>query len=60
MMTGLTFFFLETAGPVEVIFHVEPAPDWSMKLLLNGLGQMIKMAPVPLYGKKSSSPEPAG
>ena len=26
------FFSLETAEPIEVIFHVEPAQDRSMKL----------------------------
>ena len=47
----INFFFLETTEPTEVIFHVEPALNWSMKIKKkkNGVGHMANMAAIPKY-----------
>ena len=61
--TFSNFFSLQTAGPIEAKFHVEPPWDGGMKECLNGLGHMTNMAAMPIYGKnlkKSSSLEPKG
>ena len=61
--TFANFFFLETAGPVEAKFHVEPSWDKRTNIYSNGLGQMTNMAAMPIYVKnvkKSSSLEPKG
>ena len=53
-----SFFFLETAWPIEVKFYVEPPWDGELNVWSNGLGHMTKMAAMPIYGKnlkKSSS-----
>ena len=57
------FFSLETSGPIEAKFHVEPPWDRGMKVCSNGLCHMANMAAMPIYGKnlkKSSSLEPKG
>ena len=67
-ITFANFFSLETAGPIEAKFHVEPplVGSWGggAKEYSNGLGHMISMAAMPVYGKnlkkKSSSLEPKG
>ena len=41
----------ETAGPIDVKFHVEPSWDGGMKVCSNGPGHMTKMATMPIYGK---------
>ena len=59
----LNFFSLETAGPIEAKFHVDPPWDQEMKECSNGPGHMTSMAAMPIYGKnlkKSSSLEPNG
>ena len=53
----------ETSGPIEVKFHVEPPWEGGTKVCSNVLGQLTKMAAMPIYGKnlkKYSSPEPNG
>ena len=49
--TFSNFFFLETASPIEVIFHVEPSCDGETKIYSNGLGHMTKVAAIPIYGE---------
>ena len=59
--TFANFFSLETAGPIEAKFHVEPPWDVGMKDCSNGPGYMTNMAAMSIYGKnlkKSSSLEP--
>ena len=61
--TFSNFFFLETAWLIEAKFYVEPQWDGGTKVWSNGLGHMIKMAAMGIYGKnlkKSSSLEPKG
>ena len=61
--TFSNFFSLETAGPIEAKFHVEPPWDGGMKYCSNGAGHMTSIAAMPLYGKnlkKSFSLEPKG
>ena len=41
----------ETTGPIEAKFHMEPPWDRKTKVCSNGLGHMIKMAAMPIYGK---------
>ena len=52
-LTFSNFFSLETAGPIEAKFHVEPPWDGRMKVCSNGSGHMTNMAamPIHLYGK---------
>ena len=57
------FFSSKNARPMEVIFHVEPSLDRRMKVSINGLCHMSKMAAMPIYANKlskSSSPESKG
>ena len=49
--TFLNIFSLETAGPIEARFHVEPPWDEGMKACLNGPGHMTSMAAMSIYGK---------
>ena len=59
--TFSNFFFLETAGPMEAKFHVEPPWDGGTKICSNGPDHMTKMATMPIYSKNmknSSSLEP--
>ena len=56
-------FSLETAGPIEAKFHVEPPWDEGIKSGSNGPGLLTNMAAMPIYGKNlksSSSLEPKG
>ena len=41
----------ETALPIKAKFYVEPRWEGGMKVYINGLGHMTKMAPMPIYGK---------
>ena len=62
-ITFSNIFSLETAGPIEAKFHVEPSWHGRTKVCSNGLGHMINMAAMLIYGKnlkKSSSLEPKG
>ena len=62
-LTFSNFFSLETAGPIEAKFDVEPQRDGGTKDCSNYPGHMTNMAAMPIYGKnlkKSSSPEPKG
>ena len=43
------FFFLETSGPVEAKFHVEPSWDWGMEVSTKGLFHMTKMVAMSIY-----------
>ena len=51
-------FFFETTWPIEAKFDIEPPWDGGPKVCSNDPGHMTKMAAMPIYGKKSSSPEP--
>ena len=51
-------FSSETTGPIATKFHVQPPGPLGKKSCSNGLGHMTNMAAMPIYGKKSSSPEP--
>ena len=51
MSTFSNIFSSETAGPIEVKFHVEPPWDWGTKVYSNGSGHRTKMAAMPIYGK---------
>ena len=56
-------FSLETTGPVEAKFHVEPPWDEGMKVCSNDPGHITSMAAMTIYGKnlnKSSSLEQKG
>ena len=45
--------FLKNTRPIEGIFHVEPSWDGRLKVSINGLGHMTKMAAaMPIYAKK--------
>ena len=44
-------FSLETARLIEAKFHMEPPWTSGMKVFVNGLGRMTKMAAMPIYGK---------
>ena len=62
-LTFSNFFSLETAKQIEAKFHVEPLWERGMKVNINGLCHMTKMAAMSTYGKnllKSSSLEPKG
>ena len=61
--TWSNFFSLETAGPIEAKFHVEPLWNEGIKYCSNGPGHMTNVAAMPIYGKnlkKSSSLEAKG
>ena len=49
--TFSNIFLLETAWQIEAKFHVEPPWDGGMKVNINGLCHITKMATVPIYGK---------
>ena len=54
-------FSSETAWPIKAKFYVEPPWEEGMKVYINGLGHVTKVAAMPIHGKKllkSSSPEP--
>ena len=60
LSTFSNIFSLETTGPIEAKFHVEPPWDGVTKVYSNSPGHMTKMAAMPLYGKNfktSSFPE---
>ena len=42
-------FSLETAGPIEAKFYIEPPWRGITKVSSNGLGHMTKMAAMPIY-----------
>ena len=46
-----SFFFLETAWPIEAKFYVEPPWVWWPKIWSNGLYHMTMLADMPIYGK---------
>ena len=48
---GHSFFFLETACPIEAKLYVEPPWDGGTKVWSNGVGHMTKMAAMPIYDK---------
>ena len=45
-----TYFSLETTKPIEAKFYVASSCDEGMKMNINGLCHMIKMADMPIYG----------
>ena len=49
--TFSNFFSLETAGPIEPKFHMEPPWDGGTKDYSNGPGQLTNMTAMPIYGK---------
>ena len=48
---SLNIFSSETTGPIKVKFHIELLWDGGTKVCSNGLGQMTKMAAMPIYSK---------
>ena len=48
--TFSNFFSLETAKPIEAKFYVEPPWDEGIKVNINGLCHITKMAAMPIYG----------
>ena len=52
--------FSRTAWLNKAKFHIEPHWDGGTKICSRSLGHMTKMAAMPVYGQKSSSPEPKG
>ena len=46
------FFSLETARPIETKFYVVLPCDEGIKMNINGLSHMTKMATIPIYGEK--------
>ena len=44
-------FSSETTGSIETKFHMEPPWDGGTKVCSNGLGNMTKLAAMPIYGK---------
>ena len=52
MSTFLNIFSSETTGPIEAKFHMEPPCVGETHVCSNGPGHMIKMATMPIYGKK--------
>ena len=59
-----SFFFLETAWPIEAKFYVALPWDGGTKVWSNNLHHMTKLAAMPIYGKNlnktTSSMEPKG
>ena len=54
-------FSSEPTGPILTKFHIQSPGILGTKSCSNSLGQMTKMAAMPIYGKNlktSSSPEP--
>ena len=51
MSTFSNIFSSETTGPIGAKFHIEASFGWGNKNLLNGAGDMTKMAAMPIYGK---------
>ena len=57
------FFSVEATRPIEAKFHVDFSWDGGTNVCSNGLGHMIKMVAMPIYGKnlqKSTSLKPNG
>ena len=50
-ITFSNFFSLETTGPIEAKFHVEPSWIEGMKGCTNDIGHMNNMAAMSIYGK---------
>ena len=50
-ITFSNFFSLETTGPIEAKFHVEPSWIEGMKGYTNDIGHMTNMAAMFIYGK---------
>ena len=42
---------LKPLGQSNAKFHVEPPWEGGIKVFINGLGHMTKMAAMPIYGK---------
>ena len=47
----LNDFSSETIGPIVTKFHIQPRENLGKKSYSNGLGHMIKVAAIPIYGK---------
>ena len=45
--------FSETPGSVFFKFNLEPSVNGGLKIFTNGLGPLIKMAVMPIYGKNT-------
>ena len=45
--------FFKTAWPIKAKFYMEPPWEGGTKVCINGPGHMTKMAPTPIYGKKT-------
>ena len=53
--TFSNLFSLETVGPIEAKFHIDPPWDGGTKVCSYGPGHMTKMAAMPIYGKNSKN-----
>ena len=53
-------FLSKATGQIEARLHMEPPGPWvgETKVCSRSLGNQIKMATMPIYGKKFSSAEP--
>ena len=49
----LNNFSSETPGPIFFKFLLEPSVNEGLKIYTNGLGLLIKMASMPIYGKNT-------
>ena len=52
--TFSNFFSSKNTRPIEAIFHVEPSWDGRMKVNINGICHMTKMAAMPIHAKETS------
>ena len=46
-------FSSETPGPIFFKFLLEPSVNGGLKIYTNGLGPLIKVAAMPIYGKNT-------
>ena len=51
-------FLAETTGPISIQFEIPPQGKWGQEIYIFGPGHMTKLAPMSIYGKKTTSPEP--
>ena len=51
LSTISNIFSSETAWPIKAKFYVEPRWEGGMKVYINDLDHMTKMAAMPIYGK---------
>ena len=54
LSTPLNDFSSVTPGPIFFKLYVEPCVKGGLKIYTNGHGPLIKMAAMPIYGKKNT------